>query len=74
MLGTAQGDAIKDHHHLTNGSWAQTGFDLTGGVYFIGSDAHGSHVPLNLNSGAATNGGAETRGPNTAFAPRLIAY
>ena len=65
-LLSTQTDEFKSHSHYFERTWAQTGFDTTGGYYLLAADVSGS---VNQQRSDSTNsvGGSESRPRNIAF-------
>ncbi|EMH3164469.1 TPA: tail fiber protein [Escherichia coli] len=65
-LLSTQTDEFKSHSHYFERTWAQTGFDTTGGYYLLAADVSGS---VNQQRSDSTNsvGGRESRPRNIAF-------
>ncbi|EOT8833123.1 TPA: phage tail protein [Escherichia coli] len=65
-LLSTQTDEFKSHSHYFERTWAQTGFDTTGGYYLLAADVSGS---VNQQKSDSTNsvGGRESRPRNIAF-------
>ncbi len=65
-LLSTQTDEFKSHSHYFERTWAQTGFDTTGGYYLLAADASGS---VNQQRSDSTNsvGRSESRPRNIAF-------
>ncbi|EIG0582208.1 tail fiber protein [Escherichia coli] len=65
-LLSTQTDEFKSHSHYFERTWAQTGFDTTGGYYLLSADVSGS---VNQQRSDSTNsvGGSESRPRNIAF-------
>ncbi|ELS2549122.1 tail fiber protein [Escherichia coli] len=65
-LLSTQTDEFKSHSHYFERTWAQTGFDTTGGYYLLAADVSGS---VNQKRSDSTNsvGGRESRPRNIAF-------
>ena len=65
-LLSTQTDEFKSHSHYFERTWAQTGFDTTGGYYLLAADVSGS---VNQQRSDSTNsvGGRESRLRNIAF-------
>lgn len=64
--GGVQGDALQQHEHRVNESWAPTDLDETGGKYIVGADARGSLISQPVNTGGVYTGrtSSETRPRN----------
>lgn len=82
VLGSYQNHSIQRHSHKTSRQYVFTAgghnFDYDGGAYAVGADGANSQIidaPIRIDEiGSVGNFGVETRGQNTAFAPRIVAF
>ncbi|EFN7245717.1 phage tail protein [Escherichia coli] len=65
-LLSTQTDEFKSHSHYFERTWAQTGFDTTGGYYLLAADVSGSVIQQRSDSTNSV-GGRESRPRNIAF-------
>ncbi|TXP42184.1 tail fiber protein [Escherichia coli] len=65
-LLSTQTDEFKSHSHYFERTWAQTGFDTTGGYYLLAADVSGSVIQQRSDSTNSVGGG-ESRPRNIAF-------
>ncbi|EHR9251938.1 tail fiber protein, partial [Escherichia coli] len=65
-LLSTQTDEFKSHSHYFERTWAQAGFDTTGGYYLLAADVSGSVIQQRSDSTNSV-GGRESRPRNIAF-------